>query len=179
MKNDNRCYEDLSGKRFGKRVAYWPVGRISTSARSTRILWLCLCDCGILQTISSGSLRSGKARSCKKCRRTVSLWKRYIPENQMFAAAKCRAKRLNLSFDIEISDICIPAICPLLNIPLISGINKKLGNSPNSPSLDRKTPSLGYVKGNIWVLSRRANLLKNDATIEEMECLLNNWKRLI
>ncbi len=179
MKNDNRYYEDLSGKRFGKRTVCWPVGRLSTSARSTRIVWLCLCYCGLLQIISSGSLRSGRARSCKKCRKTVSMWKRYVPENQMLAAAKCRAKKLNLPFNLEISDIYIPAICPLLGLPIVSGINKKSGNSPNSPSLDRKIPSLGYVKGNVWVLSRRANLLKSDATIEEVELLLSNWKKLI
>lgn len=37
----------------------------------------------------------------------------------------------------------------------------------------------GYVKGNIWVVSRRANTLKNNASIEELELLVSNLKRRI
>ena len=46
----------------------------------------------------------------------------------------------------------------------------------NSPSLDRIRLELGYVKGNVRVISGRANLLKNDATIEELEAVLGDMK---
>jgi len=62
-------------------------------------------------------------------------------------------------------------MCPILGIPLIPGIGAQ---SPNSPSLDRIIPSLGYVKGNIAVISYRANAMKNDATIDELESFSNN-----
>ena len=35
---------------------------------------------------------------------------------------------------------------------------------------------LGYTKENIWVISSRANLLKNDASIQELELLVKNLK---
>jgi hypothetical protein len=38
-------------------------------------------------------------------------------------------------------------------------------------SLDRIVPELGYVKGNIAVISNRANSLKSNATLEELERL--------
>ena len=43
---------------------------------------------------------------------------------------------------------------------------------PDSPSLDRIVPELGYVKGNIRVISNRANHLKSDATLEEHRKIL-------
>jgi len=43
----------------------------------------------------------------------------------------------------------------------------------NSPSLDKLIPELGYVKGNITVMSVRANRIKNDATRQEIELLLH------
>ena len=42
----------------------------------------------------------------------------------------------------------------------------------NSPSLDRTDPKLGYILGNVRVLSWRANYLKGDATVQEIRKLL-------
>ena len=100
-------------------------------------------------------------------------WELAHPERGLHRAAKHRAKQRGIPFDIEYSDIIIPATCPLLGVPLIRGV-LKLG--PNSPTLDRKIPSLGYVKGNVWVISHRANVIKNDATLEELELLTSNLR---
>ena len=91
----------------------------------------------------------------------------------MWMSAKCRAKRRHLPVEIEMSDIVIPEFCPLLDIPLYR--SRRRANW-NSPTLDRKTPALGYVKGNVWVISRRANAIKNDASVEDFERILRNWK---
>jgi hypothetical protein len=42
----------------------------------------------------------------------------------------------------------------------------------HSPSLDKIIPELGYVPGNVAILSYRANRLKSDATLEELEALV-------
>lgn len=99
------------------------------------------------------------------------------PEYYLWKAAKRRARTKDLDFDIEVSDIIIPQLCPLLNIPIISQVGKGC-RSPHSPSLDRIKNHLGYVKGNILVVSWRANFLKSDATIEELELLLTNLKSI-
>ena len=89
----------------------------------------------------------------------------------MWQAAKLRAKKKDLEFSISIDDILIPEKCPLLGLDLSY---EDFGIRYNSPSLDRKDPKKGYVKENIWVISSRANLLKNDATLEELELLVKN-----
>lgn len=99
-------------------------------------------------------------------------------EKLLIKQAKSRAKRKNLPFDICDKDIIIPTICPILCIPIESGIGKGVVQ-PNSPSLDRIIPEKGYVKGNIIVISNRANTLKNNATVEEMIKLGEFAKKLL
>lgn len=92
----------------------------------------------------------------------------------MVAGAKCRAKRKGLEFSITEEDIDIPMICPVLGIPLKK--NKTSGFHNNSPSLDRIDNNRGYVPGNVRVISNRANMLKCDATIEELEKVLEDMR---
>lgn len=84
-----------------------------------------------------------------------------------------RAKERNLEFNIEVSDIIVPEICPVLNIPIILGKGR---NNPNAPSIDRIDNSKGYTKNNIRVISLRANHIKNNATVEELEKILKYMK---
>ena len=79
--------------------------------------------------------------------------------------AKKRAKKFGLDFNIEVQDCEAPEYCPVLGIRLVS---TNSGPSDNSPTLDRINPAKGYVKGNVVVISNRANRIKNDATVEEM-----------
>jgi hypothetical protein len=85
------------------------------------------------------------------------------PERVLYSAAKVRAKKLDLDFDLEKSDIVIPELCPILQVPMVKG-------GKYAPSLDRLDNSKGYVKGNVWVISRKANTMKSDATQAELKC---------
>jgi len=88
------------------------------------------------------------------------------PEKYLFKKAKERAKRKGLDFNITIDDIIVPEFCPILDIPLVMN---NLAASHNSPTLDRINNKLGYVKGNVTVISFRANNLKSDATLDELK----------
>ena len=89
----------------------------------------------------------------------------------LIRAAKARAKKKGIPFDITIEDFILPEKCPLLEIPLTVGY----GNSQeNSYSLDKIIPDLGYVKGNVWVISNKANMIKNNASLEELKLLVKN-----
>jgi hypothetical protein len=88
---------------------------------------------------------------------------------QMLRAAKWRADAARVPFDLVEADIHIPATCPVLGIPITSG-NRRAHDG--SPALDRVIPSLGYVKGNVRVISNRANTLKRDGTLDEFRGLV-------
>jgi len=96
-------------------------------------------------------------------------------EKNLWWAAKRRAKAKGLKFSIKVEDIIIPEKCPILGIELKSSQHKK---DRNSPSVDRIDNNLGYVSGNIQVISDRANSMKNDASFEEIEKLYFYMKNL-
>ena len=79
--------------------------------------------------------------------------------------AKYRAKKYSLDFDLVLADITIPDKCPILGIQLVE--NPVHSNS-NSPSIDRIDSSKGYLKGNIQVISHKANTMKSNASLEEL-----------
>jgi len=95
-------------------------------------------------------------------------------KRMMRARAKIRARDKNIPFDITENDIIIPNTCPIFGMTLKAGKGK--GAKGDSPSLDRIVPSLGYVKGNIQVISSKANRIKSDATMEELAMLLEYYK---
>ena len=81
--------------------------------------------------------------------------------SNMLWRCKDRALKLGVPFDMGPEDIKIPELCPVLRIPLFFTEGRK---TPNTPSLDRMRPSLGYVRGNVLVISWRANRLKLNET---------------
>ena len=143
------------------------------------------CKCGtILET---------KAPQCKECARSYMntrranaiecgvskqdvynyKWRVNNPEKYLLHTAKSRSKKIGLEFNIDVLDIIIPEKCPILDIPLfIRQGYKGSEKNPNNPSLDRIDSSKGYVKGNVQVISWRANDLKKDGTVEEFNKLV-------
>ena len=89
-------------------------------------------------------------------------------------SARARAKKEGIAFNLTPEDIFVPEYCPVLGIKLEVGSGQASGNSP---SLDKIIPSLGYVKGNVMVISNRANSIKRDATLDEAEKIYLYIKR--
>lgn len=117
-------------------------------------------SCGCLFEITS------KMTICKKCNNDRV--KSKSPEWKMHQRAKQRCKKSGLEFSISVADIVIPNICPILGIPLVVNSGRP-GAYKDSPSLDRKDNSKGYIKGNVWVISQLANAMKHTATKEELK----------
>ena len=97
------------------------------------------------------------------------------PIRIMLASAKAALKAKNVTYDLLESDITIPNKCPVLGIELKRGEGER---TSNSPSLDRITPSLGYVKDNVLVVSWRANRIKADASVEELKLVSQFYSAL-
>ena len=94
------------------------------------------------------------------------------PAFYLWRTARSRAKQNGQAFEIEPSDVVIPDFCPITGEP-IDVLNS---NYQNGASIDRVINHLGYVKGNVRVISRKANRLKQDATLEQIERILAYMK---
>ena len=88
-----------------------------------------------------------------------------------YRCALSRAKKRGLPYDKDLPDLELPDVCPVLGIALVY-FNGNGRLQPNSPSLDRINPLLGYVASNLRVISFRANKLKNDASVDEIRAVL-------
>lgn len=86
---------------------------------------------------------------------------------------KTRARKFGVPFDLTAADLTIPTHCPVLGMQL-RGFGE--GRAENAPEFDRLVPALGYVRGNVAIISRRANRLKNDGTLEEHARIVE-WMR--
>jgi len=101
--------------------------------------------------------------------------RRLRPVVHMLARVRARAKAKGLAFDLTADNIQIPKRCPVLGIPLSISNGSA---TDNSPELDRINNRKGYVKGNVIVVSRRANRIKNDATVKELQQIASFYANL-
>lgn len=165
-------YRDLSGLVFNQIT----IKSYSHSVDKQGAFWNCLCSCGKEFIGRSYPIQSGHTTSCGCVGLKRLGEERYkhglskTPEYKTWKDAKSRAKLRNRPFDIEPLDIQVPDVCPLLGIP----INRSEGKlTANSPSLDCFNPEKGYVKGNVWVISQKANTIKRDLTLEQWKNFVN------
>lgn len=125
------------------------------------------------------SYKDGHMHKCQEC------FKEYWHANAaakrvQYLVNRVRSKctREHIPFDLSVDDIIIPDHCPILGIELEFGKSDGEKWRDNSPSIDRIIPSLGYVKGNVLVISYRANRIKNDATIEELVKIASYYQEI-
>jgi hypothetical protein len=134
--------------------------------------------------------KDGKYSICKTCKReSYRVWYEENPnkvkvneENRnkrrrvnvketMFERVRRRCLRTGVEFSIEIDDIIVPTHCPVFGFKLEPSSK---GPAANSPSLDRIDPKLGYIKGNVQVISHLANSMKNNASHDQL-VLFAKW----
>lgn len=103
-------------------------------------------------------------RRSQKFRDAQKRWQKKDPKMYWAVSAVCsarrRARKKNLPCNITAAYIAsiMTDRCPVFGTKF-----RFLGNKtirPESPTIDRKVPSKGYVKGNVVVISSRANLIK-------------------
>lgn len=115
----------------------------------------------------TSALKGGRQNHCRSCE--TKRKKDYFTDptarnKRSLSMIKSRAAREGVPFGLTIDDMIIPDVCPVLGIPILLDPNHR----DNYPSVDRIIPVLGYVPGNIVIVSYRANRIKNDATIDEL-----------
>lgn len=156
---------DITGQTYGKLTAI-NYDKIKTTYKNS--YWVCKCVCGNIVSVSLCHLRSGHTKSCgcSKTENTVKHGKSGTAEYGLLVSARHRAKISGLDFNLELSDIVIPDRCPIFGNKFHKNPDRR-----DSPSLDRIDSDKGYIKGNVWVISRRANIIKNDATPAELRMI--------
>lgn len=171
--------KDETGKRYGMLIALEFVRLASNRAA----IWKCRCDCGVEKELLIGRVKFGTTKSCGCYRRSRS--KKHgetiggrTPRYKIWVEAKARAKCKGMVFSIKVEDIIIPEFCPLLGIKLVNHSGGGSGPKDDSASLDRIDTNLGYISGNIWVVSNRANRIKSDSSLEELELLVRNLRKV-
>lgn len=91
-----------------------------------------------------------------------------------YLVEKLNNRRKQCPYEISITkeDLIVPEFCPVLGLKL--EFNSKVRD--NSYSLDRFNNNVGYTPGNVRVISNRANSLKKDASVEELEAVIRYMK---
>ena len=93
-------------------------------------------------------------------------------------ASKQRSKKKSRENKLTIQDIqdIFPkdGLCPIFGTKLIFG---DAGFRENSPSIDRIDSTKGYTKDNIQIISWKANRIKTNSSIEELELVLAYMKQ--
>lgn len=142
-------------------------------------MYKCACMCGTTKEVDHWSMAKGYTKSCGCLKNEKAAYRMKVTNTThgmskddryaMWSGARRRARTRGIEFDIELEDVCIPEVCPVLGISLVPSVGSP---KDNSPSLDRIDPSKGYIKGNVAVVSYRLNRLKNSFTPEELLAVL-------
>lgn len=109
--------------------------------------------------------RDKQRRTRERMRQTREGWLQH-----RLYTVKMRAKLTGVAYSLSVKDVELPDFCPALGIALDYGAHNRK-RPRNVATLDRVNPAIGYVKGNVRVISWRANRLKQDATPEELLAL--------
>lgn len=91
-------------------------------------------------------------------------------------ANSCRARAKELGVPCDIDGEYLKSIytthCPVLGVEFAPRDDRKT-NAPYCATVDRIVPELGYTRGNVIIVCRRANNIKSDASIDEIQKVLD------
>jgi hypothetical protein len=114
----------------------------------------------------------GLNSNCRDCVAAAQRAARQTPEQRagdMLGNARKRAAARGVPCTITHQEVLAmllkTKVCPALKIPLSPGEGKP---HDASPTLDCFNPALGYEPGNVFLISNRANAIKQNATAQEV-----------
>lgn len=105
----------------------------------------------------------------------VRRWRLKHPQLAAAIAVVARCKKAGTPCDpVLLRSIECPRFCPVLGTPI--NFARGRGHRPpeNTASFDRIDPAGGYVVGNVIIISKKANAMKSDATVQQL-CRFAQW----
>lgn len=112
-------------------------------------------------------------RQTKRGIRYAEIYDKKTHARRLLSTIRKKCKEKNIKFNLSIYDIVIPEYCPVLGFKIMKG-----SGSPTDVTTDRIRPELGYVKGNIIIVSRLANQIKSTGTSEQIATVARFYARL-
>lgn len=95
-------------------------------------------------------------------------------KQRLFKCLKNKANKEGVPFELKYDDIIWETHCPVFGMELeYLNLDKP---KMNSASFDKIIPEKGYIKNNVRIISYRANWLKQDSTIEQLELIVKYIK---
>lgn len=116
---------------------------------------------------------------CRECHKEYARIQREgNPFQITLSKVKSRSKEKGLPFNLDTKflELIWTGVCPVFGIPIKLNSTGTGYALPDSAALDRKVPELGYVKTNVVWLSNKANLIKQNATTDEVFSVAN-WMK--
>lgn len=101
-------------------------------------------------------------------RRRAQMDPEWRARKAMFENSKRRAREQGLSFSLDMGDTLLPAKCMVFDTPFV------FDSMWDRPTIDRIDNSKGYEPHNIWIISYRANTVKNHLNPEQLKQLITS-----
>lgn len=91
---------------------------------------------------------------------------------RQYLSRKQNAKNNNIPFTILFNEIETPEFCPIFGLKLNYGWSGENQRDNAKATIDKVIPELGYVNGNVFVISWRANKLKSNMSLDELKSII-------
>ena len=134
--------------------------------------------CGLVKDnkdmVKNKNCKQGVEHTCKACRNErlyTTRTKAHAKERLKSAKYRARIKEVPFNLDEDYLHSIYTETCPVFKTKMSMKVRKG-GKQNDSISIDRLIPELGYVKGNVVMISMRANWIKSNATLEELKMLV-------
>lgn len=172
----SRCKECESEYNKNRRERYRKIN-LALSSQDEYTIGCQMCSiCKVVKLSNefyrNNTTSTGIRTICKTC---FELEMKENYQLYLWRGLKQRARTRNLEFNLVPKDIILTEICPILGVPLVYRGKQHSFNA----SVDRINNSKGYVKGNIIVISKKANTMKNDASFEQLKSFCSNTLKLL
>lgn|GEM_PF-2194147 len=104
-------------------------------------------------------------KSARRLYKPSELQEKELIAYNMLMRARKRAKREGYACTIGLEDIIVPEACPITGEILVAHKGRFFHNSP---TLDKIIPELGYIPGNVAVISFAANNMKSGYSFDDL-----------
>jgi hypothetical protein len=183
----NSILENWTRQSENKKIAR--LGRREINAQTLQSYWdslangspekskICAGCGGAPQTYSnfqiSLEMKGGLSKKCRKCLAKVDRSRYHTSHEEKWSkraihSIRDRAKNKGIPFDIKQSDLLDPLTGKLPEFcPLFPNVRMDYSSGPDRrkwASVDRIVPELGYIPGNVCVISNGANTWKNNGS---------------